>query len=229
MSALFDLSPVVVYGVVALAVAVSSLPLAALVVPAELALAFGAVFIANGHGSLGVLLATASAAAVLGDVASHVVGRRMRNRDHLAGRTANGRVVQALRRRLAAANRQVRTRPLRTLLLQRWFPPGRGTGSMVSGYRGYRIARFLMVGVVGAALWVGGIVGGVSVGGAALAVVAPLPMIALLVVRVIRRRRARRDASPAPIDISTAVPVATVLPGTDARTGTWRARPPSPS
>ncbi len=119
--------------------------------PGETALIVSAVVSAQGDLNVYAVFAVGFVAAVIGDNLSYLLGR-------YAGRALiarYGRYVGLTERRLTAAESFFQRRGSWIIVVARFFDGLRQVNGLVAGIVGIHWARFLVLNMIGAALWVG--------------------------------------------------------------------------
>lgn len=182
-----------VYFVVAAVVVASGLPVVGLILVAEPVLMAATVLAAQGRVSVAVLLAITVVASVIGDALSYLLGRQY------GPRLLAGNALRRFRGRVSKAHDMAQRRGTASVVKQRWVPPVRGFVPAVMGAARMPFRQFALSATIAAVLWAGPNVLAVYFAGAQLIaqimLLLPLPITALLIVGIIRRRRAGRSAA----------------------------------
>ncbi|WP_082984194.1 VTT domain-containing protein [Mycobacterium sp. 1465703.0] len=183
--------PLVYLAVIAIVIA-SSLPVAALVVPAEPVLIATVLSMNAGtHSSIWVLLSLAIGASVAGDCLSYWLGRRFG-----AGLLAT-RWLRRYSRTVSRTRTAVRRRGVTLIITQKWIHPSRGFVPAIMGATRLRFRVFACFALIAATLWATAVVLGSHLGGIRLlntmAVLAITYLIATVGRRCLLRRRAARN------------------------------------
>lgn len=193
-----ELSASLVYLIVGVVVVASGLPVVTLVLAAEPVLLLATVLAAQGRVSLAVLFAITIAGSVAGDTLSYLIGRWCGPRVLVR----NG--LRRHRGRLIKAYDTARHRGMVSVIAQRWIPPARGFVPAVIGAARMPFNRFILAATAAAALWASLNVLVLYFAGAQIMMLLPLPIAAVLIVRFVRRRRARgRDVRTSPTEADT--------------------------
>lgn len=160
----------------------SSVPIAALVLAAEPILMAVVMLVGADRVSLVVLLVVAVAAAVTGDVLTYGLGR------WFAPRLLATKAFARHRHRFVGAHLAVQRRGMMgALLVQRWIVPTRGFVPMLLGAAKRPVGPSLAFSTIAAVLWATVFIVGSSVGGTTLIVAIPAVVVALSLVRPLRR------------------------------------------
>jgi membrane-associated protein len=176
--------------------------------PGEIALVTSGVLAASGELSLLLVLAAASAGAIVGDHVAYGIGRSLRG-------YRRGRVFGRARNHLPQAEAELTQRSVSAIILARFVPLGRTAVTLASGILRYPWPKFLALDVFAAFVWASqgalvGYYGGKAFENPLLSVVSGL-VLALAITGVLevfrrRRQRAAHDESVAP---SRATPACT--------------------
>jgi membrane-associated protein len=118
-------------------------------VPAETTLVAAAVLAAEGRMEIGLVIAVAAAAAIVGDNVGYALGRRLGRRVLLAA----GPLALVRRRAVAAGDRFFAAHGAAAVFLGRWIAVGRLATAWLAGADGMPWRRFVIWNALGATAW----------------------------------------------------------------------------
>ncbi|MGK5551959.1 DedA family protein [Actinomadura kijaniata] len=196
------LPPALVYLVIAFLVFAEAALFFGFVFPGETAIVVGGILASQHRLSLGLLLAIAVVAAVVGDSVGYEIGRRY------GTRILDTRAMRKHRTKVERAQELIRRRGAFAVFIGRWTALLRALMPALVGCARLPYPKFLLFNVIGGAVWVvvftlGGFFAGAAFehfakqAGRGLAAVLAVAVVAGLVVWSVRRHR-REAAEPEP-------------------------------